>query len=50
MKDLEVAFPVNFKGKISPKNAALQQPVAPLHMQYATQGCDVSFVRACNTT
>ena len=39
---LEAALPVNFREQMSTRNDALQQPAAPLIMQYETQVYKVS--------
>ena len=35
-------MPVNFRGQMATRSAALKHPAAPLLKKYATQGCEVS--------
>ena len=45
-KNLEAEFPVNFRGNMAPRSAALQHPLEPLILQYTTQG----FKSSCGKT
>ena len=47
---MEDEFSVNFRGHMAPRSTALQHPAATLHMQFATQICEVICGQACTKT